>query len=760
MAVVPIALGQYVDDITAMEYYIDTDPGIGSGTSISFISGSSVSVDFTIPTASLSPGMHTLVIRVQDQSADWSVHEARAFYVSVASVVAVANITAVEYFFDTDPGFGNGIPVSITAGPSLNIFQSISTSALSPGFHVVHYRARDSDGSWGVTEARPFFVGTSGVVTQAAITALEYFFDADPGYGNGTAIPVTSATSINISALIATTSLLPGFHTIHIRARDADGAWGISEARSFFIDGLSLITAIEYYVDTDPGVGNATAVAVAPPAPSIDMNLAVPTTSLSSGSHTFGVRIKRIDDTWSDVQTAPFTICSLPTADFASDIVCSGSATTFTDNSITVAGDTYQWDFDTNGTIDATTIGSTTFTYPANGSYTATLIIDRSGCADTLTASVQVETLPAANAGINQNICTDNTTLAANAPGAGETGAWTLITGSGNIVSSSNPVSAFTGVTSASSVLQWTLTNTVAGCTSSDQVTIISNQPISASPVITSVSLGQTVNANVQSPAIINTGDVLTTTIITQPKKGGATILSDGTINYSPSIQTVGRDTVSFQLCNQCGRCSANNLIVDILNNAPVIIPDPITVTTGETVTLNLLSIISDPNNNLDAASLAITQQPLSGAEASIDASYNLVINYTNIVFTGTDQLTIQACDTESACASNVISIDVDLPAPVDPPIIVYNAISPNGDEKHDFLEIENINAYPDNHVYIFNRWGDKVFEIRGYDNARASFNGTANKGGGRDLPAGTYYYTIDPGKGKDPVTGYLVLKK
>lgn len=752
-------LGQDAN-ITAMEYYIDTDPGVGSGTSVTFATGPSVSFTIGIPTTSLSAGMHILVIRAQDQNGDWSIHESRAFYVSTASFATVANVTAIEYFFDTDPGFGNGNTISATAAAAIDIFQSIDVSSLSLGFHVIHYRVRDNDGVWGITESRVVFVSASGVVAQANISALEYFFDTEPGYGNGTAIPVTSATSINIQSLIVTASLPKGFHTLHIRARDNDGVWGMSSARTFFIDALGLITAVEYYIDIDPGAGSGTQISIAPPQATIDMNVTIPTTSLSSGSHTLGMRIRRADNNWSDPLTSPFIICSSPTADFASNIVCSGTATTFTDNSTTLVGDTYQWDFDSNGIIDATTVGNTSFSYPASGNYTATLTINRSGCSDMATVNVQVENAPIAQAGPDQNTCVDNTTLAANAPVTGETGTWSLISGSASITNASDPLSTLTNISSASVTLNWTVNNTLSGCSVSDQVTVISNQAITAQPVNAVASLGQTTNIAVQNAATVNTGDILITSILTLPDKGTATVSSGGAILYTPDAGTVGGDTVRFQLCNQCGRCSAGNLFITIQNNAPVIIPDPVVITTGETVSMNLLSIVSDPNNNLDPSSLRITQQPTSGAQALVDASFNLIINYTSIVFTGTDQLTIEACDVEAACASNIISIEVNLPASVDPPIKVYNAVSPNNDSKHDYLEIENITAYPNNRVYIFNRWGDKVFELQGYDNASVVFTGTANKGGGSDLPAGTYFYTIALGNGKEDISGFLVLKK
>jgi gliding motility-associated-like protein len=95
-----------------------------------------------------------------------------------------------------------------------------------------------------------------------------------------------------------------------------------------------------------------------------------------------------------------------------------------------------------------------------------------------------------------------------------------------------------------------------------------------------------------------------------------------------------------------------------------------------------------------------------------------------------------------------------------DPNLNIYNVITPNGDEVHDFFKIGNITAYPDNQVIIYNRWGDKVFEARGYDNNVIKFSGISNNGSNQELDEGNYYYAIDKGNGGKKETGYLLLKR
>ena len=74
----------------------------------------------------------------------------------------------------------------------------------------------------------------------------------------------------------------------------------------------------------------------------------------------------------------------------------------------------------------------------------------------------------------------------------------------------------------------------------------------------------------------------------------------------------------------------------------------------------------------------------------------------------------------------------------------VYNLISPNGDGLNDVFVIDGITLF-DNEVKIFNRWGNKVYEARNYQN---DWNGVANTGRifgkGERLPVGTYFYTVE----------------
>lgn len=80
------------------------------------------------------------------------------------------------------------------------------------------------------------------------------------------------------------------------------------------------------------------------------------------------------------------------------------------------------------------------------------------------------------------------------------------------------------------------------------------------------------------------------------------------------------------------------------------------------------------------------------------------------------------------------------------------NAITPNGDGQNDTWELEDIDAFPDALVHIYDRAGLTVFKSSGGYNA---WDGTHNS---KPLPMGTYYYIIDLRDGSPIYEGTLTI--
>jgi gliding motility-associated-like protein len=107
-----------------------------------------------------------------------------------------------------------------------------------------------------------------------------------------------------------------------------------------------------------------------------------------------------------------------------------------------------------------------------------------------------------------------------------------------------------------------------------------------------------------------------------------------------------------------------------------------------------------------------------------------------------------------------------DIPDYLDPDICSLNiplGFSPNNDAEGDTWIIQSIEEYPENKVKVFDRSGNIVYEAEGYNNQDKVWAGESNgrlKSGKKDVPDGTYFYTIDLGNGSKPLSGYVIIKR
>ncbi len=84
----------------------------------------------------------------------------------------------------------------------------------------------------------------------------------------------------------------------------------------------------------------------------------------------------------------------------------------------------------------------------------------------------------------------------------------------------------------------------------------------------------------------------------------------------------------------------------------------------------------------------------------------------------------------------------------------IPNTFTPNNDGIHDTWVIKYLDSYPNCFVQVFTRTGQLVFESKGYKKPWDGNKGT------KLLPFDTYYYIIEPGSGRKPLTGYVTIVK
>lgn len=221
------------------------------------------------------------------------------------------NIVAAEYYFDNDPGFGNGIPYpAVTPATEVEFTTNPDISGLSNGFHTLYSRGKDSNGVWSAPQAFTFVKVTllSSLPGVPNIVTGEYYFDNDPGFGNGISYPVaTPAIEVDFIANPNISGLSYGLHILYSRGKDANGLWSAPQAFSFVkvipLSSPPNIVAAEYYIDVDPGFGNANGFPAEPPAVEVEFVTTVDITSFPAGSHILYGRGKDANGKWSMPQS-------------------------------------------------------------------------------------------------------------------------------------------------------------------------------------------------------------------------------------------------------------------------------------------------------------------------------------------------------------------------------------------------------------------------------------------------------------------------
>ncbi|MBL7888721.1 MAG: gliding motility-associated C-terminal domain-containing protein [Bacteroidia bacterium] len=352
--------------------------------------------------------------------------------------------------------------------------------------------------------------------------------------------------------------------------------------------------------------------------------------------------------------TPPNTPCSFtltttvagnpsPVAAFTSNTVCVGSPTLFTDGSSVSAGSitNWAWDFDNNGSVDATSQNPTN-TYPAAGTYTTSLTVTGpGGCTATTTATVTVSSTVTPNVTSVPTTCSNVPAFNLVANVGGGTWSGTGITDAN--LGTFDPSQASTGV----NVITYAVTGACAG---SDTIQI--NIVPGASPNWTapaamcadgaSVNLntlitgstggtwsGTGVSGNTFNPAGLSGNITVTYTVGTAPCVGteshaitvtpnadatitqagplcsdaigitlsGATpggvwsgtgITDPNTGAFSPNQATVGNNIITYTISGACGDTDTMNVVIIQSGNPSYTLP-PSICASGAPIDLNTL---------------------------------------------------------------------------------------------------------------------------------------------------------------------------
>ena len=308
-------------DIVQMEYYFDNDPGFGNGTQVSLTTDSIIDIDFDADLTFITIGYHKLFIRVKDGDGKWSLAYKQDVYKAdvPSSGQPLPDIVAMEYYFDTDPGFGNGEQISMTSDSLVDVDFTADLSLVDVGYHKLFVRTQDEDGKWSLVFKQDVYkadVPSSGQPLPDIVT-MEYYFDTDPGFGNGEQVSLTSDSLVDVDFTADLSLVDVGYHKLFVRTQDENGKWSLVFKQDVYkadvpSSGQPLpdIVALEYFIDTDPGFGMGTNVAITSDS-IINEMLIADISGLSVGDHNLLYRVKDENGKWSLTNITPFYLMGL-----------------------------------------------------------------------------------------------------------------------------------------------------------------------------------------------------------------------------------------------------------------------------------------------------------------------------------------------------------------------------------------------------------------------------------------------------------------
>lgn len=216
-------------------------------------------------------------------------HMLSRWFLSAVTAIAISPAlsaqTAIEYFWNEDPGIGHGTIVYQTGYDNSGSEFSIDTSNLKQGLNLLGLRA-NQHGKWSPTSYRLVAIRDDSSEDWKA----EYFWNDDPGIGHGTQISASCFDENGSEFSIDTTNLPNGINLLGLRVN----CQGQSSYTSYHMVAVGMDTPdkweAEYFWNEDPGIGKATSISLSAPDEDNFMSMTLDTSHLHPGLNILGIR--------------------------------------------------------------------------------------------------------------------------------------------------------------------------------------------------------------------------------------------------------------------------------------------------------------------------------------------------------------------------------------------------------------------------------------------------------------------------------------
>jgi len=200
------------------------------------------------------------------------------------------------------------------------------------------------------------------------------------------------------------------------------------------------------------------------------------------------------------------------------------------------------------------------------------------------------------------------------------------------------------------------------------------------------------------------------------------------TNSHNPGTEfTVGTTTVTYSATDANGNTTKCEFNVTVTYSQTIMVnncPAPIEVVADDFDSAKVTW--DEPAFTLQCGTLYI--------EKNFESGTNFKTGETEVKYTASDR-----AGNSSTCTF-LVTVKPN-PLFTEPDIQISKLMTPDGDGYNDFLNIANLENYPDNSVTIVDRWGSVLFETSRYDNKMNVWRGL-NKNNVL-VPTGTYFYFV-----------------
>lgn len=478
----------------------------------------------------------------------------------------------------------------------------------------------------------------------------------------------------------------------------------------------------------------------------------------------------------SDIDTVDVYVHPLPTASASStsDTICEGQTAILNAG----GGTTYLWE--PQGSLDNPNIANPGATPDSTTTYYVTVTNDF-GCTDV--SSVTININPAPQFSLSSTGITCN---------GGFNG-----TASVNIIGGVPPVtfvweggSTDTTLTGLNSGYYYMTVTDGIGCFASDSVLVDEPMPLSDSIIITNISCNGLTDGQIvllisggTSPYYYLWNNSTTNSSINNLIAGtySVTITDDsGCELIIPKIDIIEPDSLFFTFNSQNVYCHGGNdgyaQVVPGGGTPPhtYIWSNSQTASTCINLTSGVYAVtVTDANGCTETGQITITEPLeilLSNEIVSVSCIGNIDGEISIIVYGGIQPYTYLwsnqatgAIITGLSAGEYIVTV-TDYNNCVFDETFMLNEINiscleiptlftPNGDGSNDVWNIKGIGLYPNVEIEIFSRWGNVIFESKGYTEP---WDGTFK---GRVLPLSSYIYIITLNNGTEPIQGIVTIK-